>query len=207
MYADAYKDAGELLRSALRDMVKSQSSPCQMPSNMSVSTSNTELLLRPIRIDKSDCYDSCSSYSVYNRALLVLNSPDHSGDSRSTLSLEIQVSAVLLYNLGLFYQTMDIGEDSRVCLALLSLQMYDIALFLLSLCTQINPLLRLALENNKGYILSQFCEFTRAHHCLFNIQRLLTGIHHPEQVQREDILEIRMNVVLLLGFHTHSAAA
>jgi hypothetical protein len=202
MSANKYRDAGILLVSALRQIQEGQNSGKSL--DQIANEHDKDLLLQPIRIGKDD--HECSSFSLYNWALLVLN-VDNSCDALSSVRTEIQLSAVLLYNTGLCYQAMGMAESTEPLSFQMALKMYNIALSVLCTCDRPARLLCLALENNKGYIMSYFYEFDEAQLCLANIKTLLTTIYAPEEVQREDILEIRMNVALLFGQHSHAAAA
>lgn len=200
MSANKYRDAGILLVSALRQIQESQNT-CRSLDDIA-QVREKDLLIQPIRIGKDD--HDCSSFSLYNWALLVMN---HDHASLCSLQNEIKLSAVLLYNTGLCYQAMGLAEGTEHSSFPMALKMYEIALSLLCTCDSTDRLLRLALFNNKGYIMSYFYEHDEAQACLANIKYLLAITYAPDEVQREDILEIRMNVALLLGKHSHAGAA
>ncbi|GKY90827.1 hypothetical protein MPSEU_000055500 [Mayamaea pseudoterrestris] len=201
MSANKYRDAGILLVSALRQIQQGQSVSCRSVSTV-MTEHDKDLVLQPMRIGKDD--HDCSSFSLYNWAILVM---DHDVQATKTLKNEIKLSALLLYNTGLAYQAMGMEEGSEQVSFQMALKMYNIALSLLCTCDSSDRLLRLALLNNKGFIMSYFCEFDEAQACLAHIKFLLATIYAPEEAQREDILEIRMNVALLFGKHSHAAAA
>jgi hypothetical protein len=199
MSANKYREAGALLVTALQQVQESQR--VRHPIH-DLDKDNTDIFIQPVRIGKDD--RDCSSFSLYNWTFLVM---DHDQNATLSISNQVKISALILYNTGLCYTAMGMAEGTEHASFQMALRMFDIALSLLNSSDRTDCLLRLALLNNKGYIMAHNFEFDEAQACLGNIKFLLSSINAPEEVQREDILEVRMNVALLFGKHSHAASA
>jgi hypothetical protein len=160
-----------------------------------------DLLIRPVRI-ATDHQDQ-SFFHIYNWALVIIGNIDH--EDVQDVS---RICAVILYNLGLCFQAIAMEEEMDRTSLDKAFRMYDAASMLLdsSGCTE--WIARLAIMNNKGCIMACcYSDYGGAQECLGTLQYLLTTVDGAEEIDREDILEIRMNVALVYGRHAHAGAA
>ena len=161
---------------------------------------NQVVHVQPIRVDQHE--HDCSSFYLYNWALLILGDDSTMGPATAS-----QISAIVLYNTGLCYQMMGMAAIAEQSFHQKALKMYNMALSLVDPGQTSGRLLQLASLNNKGTIMAWFYEHRAAQECLGYLQHLLANNVEIHEAQREDMLEIRMNVALLLARHNHAAAA
>jgi hypothetical protein len=192
-----FREAAAVLVSALQQIESIQTCASQSAVGVKV---DMEGLIQPIRIAASD--DDRSFVNVYNWALVVVANDD---GVRAIANHEARLTAILLYNLGFCYQAESRGPtNERFCKAI---KMYDAAIMILDSSGCHERLLRLAILNNQAYILTSFHDYSAAQDCLKALEILLARTSLCEEVAREDILEIHLNVALVRGAHAHSAAA
>lgn len=196
MSAGRYKEAGQLLLTALQQ-IKS----CILPTPSVQQDPSSDIFLQPCRVEVNNHDTTC--LSLYRWAILA----DENGTS-SCEDVIRQLSAVLLYNMGLSYQVMGMQDGSERSFQV-ALSLYSHAISLLSADAGAQLPLRFALLNNRGCILEHFCEFRKAQECLAIVGHLLDVFYpvSPNELSREDLLDIRMNVTLSLGLHSHAATA
>jgi hypothetical protein len=186
-----FRHAGRILVGALSGIQRYQSD--QEPTVATIAVISVQLI--PIRTKEHEC----SSFYLYDRALQI--------DASVGVPTMEQLSAVILYNTGLCYHNMSKNARNEQDSLLKALKMYEMAMSLVDLSRPMGRLIHLASINNKGHIMACFYEHNAAQECLGYLQYLLANASENAEVQRDDIMEIRLNVALLYGERMHAAAA
>ncbi|GKY93960.1 hypothetical protein MPSEU_000362900 [Mayamaea pseudoterrestris] len=197
MVAGDFKRAANILIAALRQ-IHCCNSQAYLESAM---PEENTLCVQPIRIE--NIMPERSSFYLYNWAFLVT-------DGRTDVASvhdATRACAILLYNTGLCFQAIGMREGTERESCGKALKLYNMGLSLLSVLNDSDQLLRIALLNNKGYIMHCLYEYKEAQVCLSSLQSLLTRADLPSGARREDIIEILMNVALLFGGHPSAACA
>jgi hypothetical protein len=202
MEASNYRAAGKLLVDGLAQVQQHQAFFETCPVDEPTNDEHNELQVRPVRIGQID--RGCSPYCLYNWALVIEGA--HT-EGFASLHNATRVCAIILYNTGLCYMAMGISMGKEYDSFQKALKMYNMAMSLLDLDHETDRLIQLASFNNIGYIMASFYEYSATQECLRSLQYLLTTAGATDDAQREDVMEIRMNVALLYGEHIHAAAA
>lgn len=195
MCTNNFRAAGVILMAALDKMsdVKAGASRQQGRSK--------SLLLQPVRVEWSHDY---TAYQPYNWAFVVL---DTDSSDEGCFESDLLISSVLLYNVALCYQALACSSSADEAYLKEALQVYDTALPFLDCNRNHYRLLRLAIINNRGYVLTRLGQPFAAQRCLRKLKYLLMTSDAPEEVQREDVLGLHLNVALVYKRHDHAAAA
>ncbi|GKY93959.1 hypothetical protein MPSEU_000362800 [Mayamaea pseudoterrestris] len=210
MEAGNYRAAGKLLVDGLA-WIRRQEAELELASEMESQGKHVqderEIKFEPVRIGLKD--QGCSSFYLYNWSLLVTNDTQGEAERSANLHNVARICASLLFNTGVCFQAIGMLECAGQAISMQkALRMYNMAMSLLDLNYEADRLIQLAALNNKGCIMASFCDQEGVQNCLASLQYLLTTIDATTDVaQREDMLEIRMNVALLYGEPTHSPAA
>jgi hypothetical protein len=176
----------------------------------SLPSPTVEAILGPYCIAQCGEVFHQSEYPMYGRAMLI-----QGVDDASAWASEVNVAvlaAVVLYNKGLICHILGQGSTkisgaehyntrARV--------MYEKAFNLVNTCNpsiESNFWLKLVLLNNLGQLFSYICDRSSEQLCLSNLDMLLT--HKQIQDARScEEMELKLNVMLLLGVHRPAPAA
>jgi hypothetical protein len=149
-------------------------------------------------------YADQNAFSLYDRAIGILATEKQASMqcSKSNLIRQLQVSAVILYNIGLSFHLKALQNATKSQDRLLpkALRFYRVAVSLLQKSeTCRNNFLRMALYNNMGHIHFLSLDRQSACRCMASLRQTLSAEMASNQTKSAEYAHFRINLIVLEG--------